>query len=254
MKNKKLTLLVLFFLVISLTGCNSKANETKNYSNSDSNSLEKEKKELIESYQSGTTEVSFYKDGTIVVSDKSGNGTGKMEDYDSLPPWNAFSMGVSMKKLIIEKGVLNLGDNSFSLFDLEQIEWSDDLERIGSSNFSRKYNLKLPKLPKNLKEIGTGVFAQDFECSENNILVIPKDCTKIGSGAFYNAHIHHFIIESENLTIISDDEHSNPAFWIGCREHTTTIEVKNENVKKAIMDDLKNNTNNGRINVIVKEN
>lgn len=205
---------------------------------------------LIEQHESGSTIVSFYKDGTIVVSDNSGNGTGKMDDYNSsLPPWNVASIG-SMTKLVVEEGVKSIGDEAFFLFPIEEIEWPDSLEKIGELNFKSAYNLKLVTLPANLKEIGAGAFSLDFEDNEENTLVIPESCSVIGGGAFYNTGIHHFIIESEILTIENDGK-SSPAFWIGCN-HDVTIEVKNEKVKETILKDLNYDTHGGRINIVVK--
>lgn len=261
MEKKKIILIVILVVFLGIAigfflTSNKKTNNNVNDNNSNSNSNSKDNtsnnSELISSYESGTTIVSFYKNGNIVVSDNSGNGTGKMENYGevSLNPWNAFTLGVSMKKLIIEKGVLNLGDNAFNSFNLEKIEWSDDLERIGDANFPRMYNLELPTLPANLKEIGKTVFAQDFKDDVNNTLVIPKNCTVIGNGTFYNTGIHHFIIEAETLTVGKENE--SGTFWIGCK-HDITIEVKNESVKQAILNNLVDD-DNGRIKVIVKSN
>ena len=251
-----IVLVVLIIFIISLFLIFNKktfnnANTNLDISNNDNLSQNSSNNaELISSYKSGTTIVSFYKDGRIVVSDNSGEGKGKMDDYDnSLTPWNPFSLGAKMEKLIVENGVISLGNSAFSLFNLKQIEWSDDLEIIGADNFARMYDLELPTLPANLKEIRSTAFAQDFEDDENNKIVIPKSCTLIGTGAFYNAKIHHFIIESETLSIKSWGNSDSSPFWIGCK-HNITIEVKNENVKQTILEGL--NTDNGRINVIVK--
>lgn len=241
------------FVVINLTG----NKDTSNVDSKEKNS----NKGLISSYESGTTMVSFYEDGRVVVSDNSGNGTGRMADYGvnmgQLPPWNTDTCvdKTKMKKLIVEDGVLSLGNYAFTLVTLEEIEWSDDLERIGTENFARQYKLALPTLPANLKEIGGVEFAQNFKCTDNNTLVIPKNCTVIGPGAFYNAEIHHFIIESEELTIKKEaNKESSAAFWVGCK-HNIIIEVKNEAVKQAILEDLdlKGRAEKERIQVIVKE-
>ena len=84
--------------------------------------------------QSGTTgELTWNLDdsGTLTIS-----GTGKMPDYSSSSPAPWYTYRDSIKNIVVENGVLNLGSEAFSgCINAESVAISDSVEALGKIAF-----------------------------------------------------------------------------------------------------------------------
>ena len=133
------------------------------------------------------------------------SGKGEMPNYDweHPVPWQEHSQ--EMQKLVVEEGVMGIGDNAFqnagslisaslpktltrigdeafaSCLNLPMVTLPAGVTRIGNSAFTYCSNLAMATLPVALQEIGEYAFAQ---CSKLSSVVIPAGVISIGHGAF----------------------------------------------------------------------
>ena len=133
--------------------------------------------------------------GTLTIS-----GTGEMKNYsgnlNQSAPWH--SNIKSIKSVVIEKGVTNIGDYAFSWCNsLTSITIPNSITSIGSctfsscssltsisdSVFSRCDSLTSITIPSSVTSIGTGTF--NF-CSSLTSIIIPNSITSIGQAVFSN--------------------------------------------------------------------
>ena len=112
-------------------------------------------------------------DGTFTIS-----GT-DMPDYYAAP-W--YSQRRKIKKVVIEKGVTNIGNNAFSECDsLISITIPNSVTRIGDGAFGGCYRLTSITIPNSVTSIGYRAF---ISCSNLTSINIPNSVTSIGDGAF----------------------------------------------------------------------
>lgn len=115
-------------------------------------------------------------DGTLTIS-----GNGAMEDYElewdyqaneenhtSTAPWG--KKGDTVKKIIVNSGVTNIGANSFYFFDnLEQIDIASSVYVIGEDAFSHCENLEVVDIPNGVKYIEKDAFANCINLTKISI-------------------------------------------------------------------------------------
>ena len=115
-------------------------------------------------------------------------GSGKMADYKfgvgfpTSPPW--YDNRKSIKKVVIQDGVTNLGSSSFMYCEnLESIEIPESVTEIHDHALIRCEGLKQIDLPDTLTKIGASALA---ECESLSQISIPSGVTEIGDYAFSN--------------------------------------------------------------------
>ncbi len=114
-------------------------------------------------------------DGTLTIS-----GT-DMPNYDSgSSPW--YSQRDKIKQIIIESGVINIGDNAFSgCKNLTTTIIPNSVTWIGEEAFSNCFCLISATIPNSVTSIGDYAF---YGCSALTSFTIPNSVTSIGDGAF----------------------------------------------------------------------
>ena len=160
---------------------------------------------------SGTTGTCTWAlDGTVLTI----SGNGKMDsysDYDEAP-W-----GTKITKVIIEDGVLNIGDYAFAgAENLAEVIMPNSLKYIGSYAFTWCGNLSKVTLPNNLTFIGTSAFEY---CESLTSINIPKTVTNIGNYAFnncfalFNIYYGGTAKDKESITIGTNNSVLASANW-----------------------------------------
>lgn len=137
----------------------------------------------------------FYSDGEFVISGNGEmhtnqwNGWGYTDQGEGfLPPWlhNNQSIRKKVKSIVIEEGVVSIGEYAFAAFyeNLETVSFPESLISIGDYAFKGDEewevnvltygnNLKTIHIPKNVSEIGVGAFSAcadltNFTVDSNN--------------------------------------------------------------------------------------
>lgn len=105
--------------------------------------------------------------GVLTIS-----GVGAMGDGS---PWGR------VQKIIIEKGVTNIGTSAFLMSLVEEISIPDSVTSIGYSAFASCANLKSAAIPSSVTSIGKFAFN---DCISLKSIVIPSSVTSIGEYAF----------------------------------------------------------------------
>ena len=119
----------------------------------------------------------LYEDGTLNIS-----GTGAMKDYNSTDNLSPAYMNSSVKKVVIEEGVTNIGNWAFSeCSSLTSITIPDSVTNIGAAAFDSCGSLTSITIPGSVTSIGTGAF---YNCSGLTSITIPDSVTNIGAAAF----------------------------------------------------------------------
>ena len=124
---------------------------------------------------------SLDEEGTLTIS-----GKGNMIDfYNYVGPgkyWNAVSERV--KKVIINDGILNIGNNAFvGCKNLVNVTISKSVTSIGDSVFRGCSSLTNIQIPDSVTSIGSWSFER---CSSLTSINIPEGVTSIGDDAFEN--------------------------------------------------------------------
>lgn len=127
---------------------------------------------------------------TVIIS-----GTGAMKNNSA--PWKSSSLDYTIKTVIIEEGVTNVGNNSFAgCLELSNLELPSSIVSIGNSAFSNCDSLRRIIIPKGVISIGESAFS-----SSNSLdhVVIPNSVATIGerafayNGIFYNDYTNIYI-------------------------------------------------------------
>ena len=119
----------------------------------------------------------LYEDGTLNIS-----GTGAMKDYNSTDNLSPAYMNSSVKKVVIEEGVTNIGNWAFSeCSSLTSITIPDSVTNIGAAAFDSCGSLTSITIPGSVTSIGTVAF---YNCSGLTSITIPDSVTNIGAAAF----------------------------------------------------------------------
>ena len=122
-----------------------------------------------------------FDNGTLTIS-----GTGEMKNYsgnlNQSAPWH--SNIKSIKSVVIEKGVTNIGDYAFSWCNsLTSITIPNSVISIGRDAFDNCSSLTSITIPNSITSIGSCTFSS---CSSLTSIMIPSSITSIGSAAFSN--------------------------------------------------------------------
>ena len=119
-------------------------------------------------------------DGTLTIS-----GT-EMPDYEYGSRYNNIPWYIQrdkIQKVIIEKGVTNIGNNAFiDCSGLTSIAIPNSVTSIGMDAFSFCSGLTSITIPNSVTSIGKRAF---YNCSNLTSITIPNFVTSIGDGAFY---------------------------------------------------------------------
>ena len=115
----------------------------------------------------------LFDNGTLTIR---GNGT--MNDYNYNAPWDIDKV----KKVIISKGITNIGASAFyDCYRLEEVILPDSITSIGKSAFQQS-NITSLAIPDGVKKIGDHAFRY---CYELKSITIPDSVTEIGEQAFF---------------------------------------------------------------------
>ena len=139
--------------------------------------------------------------GTLTVS-----GEGALHDYpyssaiEYLSPWTPFAADI--KHLIIEEGIVVLGEHTFSnLPNLTSVSLPDTLTIIKAGAFFNNSSLKEFTIPKSVVTIERSAFG---ECYALTSITIPDSVTSIGTGAFTKCRKLQTVVLSNSLTELPD--------------------------------------------------
>ena len=123
-------------------------------------------------------------------------GSTAMEDFDDFSsPW--YSKGSSVKKIIIENGVLSIGKNAFQgLSGVETVTIPSSVTKIGYSAFYECRSLASVTIPETVEVIGTHAFRY---CESLTTVKIPSSVTSIGSDPFgFCFKLESIIVDTPN--------------------------------------------------------
>ena len=111
--------------------------------------------------------------GVLTIS-----GNGAMSDWNN--PWNEWSY--SIKSVVIEEGVTNIGSNAFmDCYEMTEISIPSSITYIGQNAFCNCSNLTSIKLSDGVQSIGSHAFSY---CSNLSDITIPDTVNYIGDNAF----------------------------------------------------------------------
>lgn len=129
------------------------------------------------------------------------NGSGDMPDYKSYDeqPWYAYRNTIS--HLIIEDGITSIGSYTFKLPNLQNIEWGENITKIGSYTLNDCEKITEINLPKNITSIGAYTF---WYWKSLESIDIPNDVKVVGSHAFYGCTNLQNVNFSENVEEIGE--------------------------------------------------
>ena len=122
----------------------------------------------------------FTTDSVLTIS-----GDGKMMDYEMGEdqfPWKSSVWHNEIRRVILEDGVRNIGDYSFSRCEnLSEVIIRGDIDTIGENAFFNCPKLSWLSIPNGVKSIRTRAF---YYCSELHDITIPGSVSQIGDEAF----------------------------------------------------------------------
>ena len=141
-------------------------------------------------------------DGVFTVS-----GTGSMTDYrffKNPPPWNG---NISIKKIIIEDGITEIGNYAFDYcINLMDVSIPDSLTRIGDNAFSCCKSLKEINIPDSVTSIGSQAF---YQCDSLTDIILPGNVDEVGTGVFADCANLTDVTISNGLTYLSEEMFQN---------------------------------------------
>ena len=134
----------------------------------------------LNSYTYDPVYFTLYNDGKMIIY-----GNGNMDSYmddETAVPW--YSYRNSIKSLIVEAGVTNVGTDTFSeCANLSSVVLSDDVASIGFGAFYGCTSLKYIKISSTLKEILPSAFCG---CTNITEIELPQSVQSIWHSAFLN--------------------------------------------------------------------
>ena len=136
-------------------------------------------------------------DGVLTIS-----GSGNMTNYSSETdvPWYAHRD--SIKTVVIENGVTNIGTCAFKYcYNLTSINIPNSVTSIGAYAFGDCHSLTSITIPDSVTSISVGVFAF---CYNITSVTIPDSVTSIGPNAFYTCTSLISVTIPESVTSIGD--------------------------------------------------
>ena len=129
------------------------------------------------------------------------SGSGAMEGYDkstNKAPWN--DSIATIKTVVIENGVTNVGDYAFcNCTNLTSVTIPDSVESIGTGTFWGCSNLQSVTIPKKVTSIGSSTFNS---CANLTSVTIPDKVTSIGVAAFYGCTSLESVVIPKSVTSI----------------------------------------------------
>ena len=140
-------------------------------------------------------------DGTLTIS-----GSGEMPDFNANDendrPWGqAGKFGIrSVKKVVVESGVTNIGAYAFyGTSNLESVEMADTVISISNDAFGFCEALDSVTWPQNLQSIGNYAFSN---CSALQTLDLPESMQIIGNGAFTGCRGIKEVVLPEKISVV----------------------------------------------------
>ena len=148
-------------------------------------------------------EISWILDETGMLT-ISGNGQIVPSKHGYKYPWEPHRDTIT--KVIIQSGVINIGDNMFSkCINLNSIEVPDGITSIGEYAFFHCSNLRIIMLPDGLTSIEGSAFA---DCKSLERIEIPEGVMSIGRRAFADCSNLESIELPESLALIKREAFS----------------------------------------------
>ena len=135
------------------------------------------------------------------------SGTGQIWDQISDKPWKY----LTMRKVVIEEGIIGVGDYAFSDCSVQSVSLPDSLLYIGENAFNWTL-LNSVTIPDNVRYIGDYAFHAYYSGGSNYAAVrtvhIPKSVCYIGVNAF-DTNVHTFTVDANNPCFVA---HENVLF------------------------------------------
>ena len=141
---------------------------------------------------------SLSSDGVLTI-----DGTGKMFDYNSVPPYNIspWYHNTNITTLIVKEGVTSIGDYAFlGCYKISNISFPNSLTSIGYSAFDPCSGLTEITLPENLIYLGGSSLASGNFSS----ISIPTGITSIEKYTFANCKKLKSVSLPDTLTSIGE--------------------------------------------------
>ena len=177
-------------------------------------------KEGVQDKEESKSPVSWeFKDGVLTVS-----GEGEMPDYSGTEevPWIA--VRDSVRKIVIEEGIISIGKQSFSDFEnLKEVVFPETLKIIGNGAFFECSSLAQVILPESVERLGAGAFAGCrslasfsgkgvvvfenfvFERTALTSFEIPEKTTKVSALTFLGTPVGEYTVQSGNTEFSAKD-------------------------------------------------
>ena len=169
-------------------------------------------------------------DGTLTIS-----GT-DMPDYSPTNPAPWRNLDRSIKEVVIEEGVTNIGNCAFAWrSEITSVTIPNSVTSIGNSAFEGCHEITEIELPNALTDIDDFAFSYCFHLTS---VKIPKSVTRIGEMAFYLCSVLSSIIVEDGNTIY--DSRNNCNAIIETNSNTLILGCKNT----IIPDNVTNICNN----------
>jgi len=128
-----------------------------------------------------------------------------------------YPQGNSRKMYSVPSKVTSISDKAFSdAVKLERIDFSDDVNEIGSCAFSGCYSLQFCSIPKNVTVINRGTF---INCKNLETMVIPDKISKIDYDSFeYCSELKRFLVLNPSCEFGAFEDGDNPDIGLvnGC--------------------------------------
>ena len=136
----------------------------------------------------------LYEDGTLNIS-----GTGAMKNYDADDNPSPAYKNSNVKKIVIEKGVTNIGERAFyDCSSLTSVIIPDSVISIGTSAFNGCSSLTNITIPDSVTSIGNYAFEW---CNKLSSITLSNNITSIGNFAFHRCPLTSITIPDSVTSI-----------------------------------------------------